>query len=420
MKAFLVVFFALFSFSFAHQYYLLQVPNGHAVALPNGSIPDPLIASPLNLLDKWQHWYFQNASQWNLGTGSYIVDRLFSLVFDVENERVKPSQTVLDYYLKNDTADSDNQRFEYDDDTFLLHTEIDTSYIVVADESNNIVIQPQWAWNNYSFKLIPAPEEREITIYNGFSYDLTLLFVNAPASEPQITWSVPANSNTTYTFLDGSILDVTDSTTSIVLINSLTVDSSAGLLLVPSGDAQCDAEDSKSLRTIGFIGTENTPAVAFPDYSVGEKSVSITTPEIGSSDFTFYAVVTPTSPSFGVIATQFSSTAKSHGFEVMIDSSNNVAVQGLGINLGFPFALPLNVSSTIGVVREGAVYRLFFNGREVTTAVTKLAPLSLPAASFQLGSTPSSQKMNIGHFVGSISSAKLFLSALESGDFVNM
>jgi len=289
---------------------------------------------------------------------------------------------------------------------------------VVADSQNNIVIQPTWNWNSYSFKLIPAPATFNITIFNAFSYPLSLSYDNAPASETETLWTVPPNSNTTYSFFDGASVSVTDTTNDDQLILGYLVQSASSFLLVPTGDAQCDAENTISKRSI--VLAESTPDVSFPDYSVGQKTVPVTTPEIGASDFTFYAVVTPSTPSFGVIATQFSSISKSHGLELMIDPTNTVAVRGLGINLVFPFALPLNVSSSIGVVREGGEFRLYFNGREVTSAVTKLAPVSLPAASFQIGSTPTAQKTNLGHFKGSITSAKLFLSALESSDFVNM
>jgi len=309
---------------------------------------------------------------------------------------------VLGYGIKNVSSDSANQRWWYNYTSQQLSSKSNDLWITIDNQEGRIVIWDTQQYSYWSFSLVPIPPTYNITIYNAYSYDLNLTFTNAPASEPQTVWVVPANSNATYSFLSGSSVSVSTNSGT----DSYTIHEDASLLFIPTAKCQSVSEDdiSGTSRKRSAIAVPE-PDFTFPNYVVGQQ-IQTVVPTIGRSDFTFVATLNITRSTLAPIISQIS-TPNVQNFEIASDFGNNIRVKGLaGANLVFPLSVDLNQATTIGFVRKGGKYTMFVDDA-VVNVETFSEPAFIPRLPFQVGSKGEK------HFYGSITSAKLWLSAVN-------
>lgn len=234
MRTEILLLLALVAFACASkQAFILQTTPGNCITY-HAPAPGSLLVAPVSPLDRSQHWYFHSATWWGFGNGSIISSRLYEdagvqVVFDVENEIKKPNTTVLAYELKwsdqfVDPADVANERFTYDNETQLLYSELDTSFVVVPTADGRVVIVKAANYTGTSFSLVPALPEYEVTIVNQAGPDVKVTFTNAPASELTTSWWI--NRHTSFQrlhFVQGSQLSFKDPLGRALSIASTTI-----------------------------------------------------------------------------------------------------------------------------------------------------------------------------------------------------
>jgi len=205
-------------------YYLLQDPiSSNVIILSNGSLNAPLTVSTLNPLDPLQHWSFVPSS---LG-GSFVMNRLYPLVADIEERLVFNYQSVLGYEQKD--SQNENQRFTYT--SGALVSQANTNYRICV--LGTVVDICAISTSNQTFTLIPAPSLNPITVINNYQINITLTFNNAPSSLSAGPWNIFAGVSQTLHFFSGSSLMVADSNGELLLSAPQTVVGPLTLTLSP-------------------------------------------------------------------------------------------------------------------------------------------------------------------------------------------
>eukprot|EP00026_Physarum_polycephalum_P006250 Phypoly_transcript_06292.p1 GENE.Phypoly_transcript_06292~~Phypoly_transcript_06292.p1 ORF type:complete len:594 (+),score=113.47 Phypoly_transcript_06292:35-1783(+) len=203
-------------------YYLLQSQAGPAITF--AGFQKTLQASPLNLLDKNQHWAVETDAAH--GAGSFVSSRNGNYVFDVSQNVAKEDQPII-AYTKKDSGNT-NQKFNVnftEDKAGDIETLLKTSFVVTAVNGAFVLAAAKSPLSQeQSFIFVPAPHEFTIKVINKTDGKVTAQFTNAPASETNATISVDSNAQYSGTYLQGAILEFKDASGKVLRTLRVTED----------------------------------------------------------------------------------------------------------------------------------------------------------------------------------------------------